>query len=70
MTHANTSAASHPIQPYASARKREHEDALIDSALHRSVAGLLHSQAQASAKTGRITVIRRAGPSVPFASVE
>ena len=70
MTHATTSPATHPLQPYASALHREHEDALIDSTIHRSVVGLLHSQAEASAKTGRITVIRRAGPAVPFASVE
>ena len=66
MTHSSTSPSTHPIQPYTRALDREHEKALADSSVKRPLVGLLLSQAQASAKTGRVVVVRRAGPAVPF----
>jgi hypothetical protein len=65
MTHHTTSPTSHPIQPYAEALEKEHEEALGASS-NRPLVGLLANQAAASAKTGRVVVVRRAGPAVPF----
>jgi hypothetical protein len=65
MTHHTTSPSSHPLQPYARALEKEHEEAL-GASNNRPLVGLLADQAIASAKTGRVVVVRRAGPAVPF----
>lgn len=65
MTHHMTSPSPHPIQPYARALEKEHEEALAGSNT-RSLVGLLANQSKASAQTGRVVVIRHAGPAEPF----
>lgn len=65
MTHHAPSPSPHPIQPYALALEKEHEEAL-GASNNKPLAGLLADQAAASAKTGRVVVVRRAGPAVPF----
>lgn len=65
MTHHSTSPSSHPLQPYAKALEKDHDEAL-GASNHRPLVGLLANHAAASAKTGRVVVVRRAGPAVPF----
>lgn len=65
MTHQITRPQVHPIQPYAEALEKEHAEALI-GVPQKSLAGLLANQAKVSAQTGRVTVVRPAGPAEPF----
>lgn len=65
MTHQMPQPQAHPIRPYADALEKEHAEALV-GVPQQSLAGLLASQAKASAQTGRVTIVRPAGPAEPF----
>ncbi|MBX7210488.1 MAG: hypothetical protein K1X78_19415 [Verrucomicrobiaceae bacterium] len=58
---------AHPIQPYAQALEKEHQEALVGGR-PQSLVGLLANQARASAQTGRVVIVRHAGPAEPFRS--
>ena len=65
MTHHTPSPSPHPILPYAEALEKEHEEALVGSSV-RPIVDLLAEHSSVSPLSGRVVVVRRAGPTLPF----